>query len=292
MKLTFYQGEVPNFGDELNRILWDELIEPGFFDDDEAQLFLGVGSIIWNDFDPDAKKLVVGSGYGGYTDLPDVHDGNWQFCFVRGPRTAAFLGLDKQLAITDSAILTHFVGRPSTDKKFKASFMPHFQSIDRGNWEQACMLAGIHFIDPRDDVKVILDAIEQSELIISEAMHGAILADTLRTPWLAVEPLASLHRHKWYDWSESLEMTLEFRSMPASSLRDFWAKTTGGTGLGKKSQIAERILAFTRNYFIKDAASRLNKLSEETGFLSDEAVFKTKAHQALEALSTIAPVKV
>ncbi|WP_062267596.1 polysaccharide pyruvyl transferase family protein [Endozoicomonas arenosclerae] len=292
MKLTFYRGEVPNFGDELNSILWDELIEPGFFNDDESQLFLGVGSIIWNDFNPRAKKLVVGSGYGGYTDLPDVHDGNWQFSFVRGPRTAALLGLDKNLAITDSAILTHFADIPSTEKRFKASFMPHFQSIERGNWKQACELADIHFIDPRDDVKKILNDIQQSELVISEAMHGAILADTLRTPWLAVEPLASQHRNKWYDWSESLEMTLEFKPMPASSIRDFWAKVTGGTGLGRKSQIAERVLAFTQDYFVKDAASRLNRLSKETGFLSDEAIFKSKAHQALEALSTIAPVKV
>ncbi|KEQ18497.1 polysaccharide pyruvyl transferase family protein [Endozoicomonas numazuensis] len=292
MKLTYYRGEVPNFGDELNSILWDELIEPGFFNDDDSQLFLGVGSIIWNDFNPAAKKLVVGSGYGGYTDLPDVHDGNWQFCFVRGPRTASRLGLEQNLAITDSAILTHFVARPSMEKKFKASFMPHFQSIERGNWERACELAGIHFIDPRAEVRKVLDDIQQSELLISEAMHGAILADTLRTPWLAVEPLASLHRNKWYDWSESLGMTLEFRSMPVSSIRDLWAKTAGGTGLGRKSQLAERVLSFTQHYFVKDAASRLSHLSKESGFLSNEATFKSRAHQAIDALSTVAPVKV
>ena len=138
MKLTYFSGHVPNFGDELNKYMWDSLVSPGFFDEDESKLFLGVGSILWDDYPKKSKKIVMGSGYGGYTAKPDIHDGSWDVAFVRGPRTALELNLDPNLAITDSAILTHFMGLPKYEKTHKISFMPHYESIPRGNWKSVC----------------------------------------------------------------------------------------------------------------------------------------------------------
>lgn len=84
MKMFAYRGKHENFGDELNHWLWERLL-PGFFDDDESQLFLGIGSILYDNFDPNMQKIVFGSGYGGYTNPPKV-DRNWTFYFVRGRR--------------------------------------------------------------------------------------------------------------------------------------------------------------------------------------------------------------
>jgi succinoglycan biosynthesis protein ExoV len=74
MKLTYFQGRAPNFGDELNSFMWAELLPPGFFDEDPAELFLGIGSIIFDTYPANARKYVMGSGFAGYSNAPDLND--------------------------------------------------------------------------------------------------------------------------------------------------------------------------------------------------------------------------
>lgn len=292
MKLTFYKGDIPNFGDDLNNILWDALIAPGFFDENEDELFLGVGSILWDYLPKKSKKIVMGSGYGGYSGKPNLHDGSWDVAFVRGPRTAKTLNLDPKLAITDAAILTRFINLSDQQKKYKVSFMPHWQSIPRGNWEKVCRNAGIRYIDPTDpNVMASLEAIQQTELLITEAMHGAILADTLRVPWVAMEPIFPLHRDKWLDWSESMSLKLEFNNLPSSSIKDFWSKTTGNQGMGKRSVQIGRLLSFTDSFFIDNTSEKLLLLAKNNGQMSSEKVFINKSEMALEKLSQFCKVK-
>jgi hypothetical protein len=40
-------------------------------------------------------------------------------------------------------------------------------------------------------------------------MHGAIIADTFRVPWVPISTRPSINTFKWLDWSES--MGLEYR---------------------------------------------------------------------------------
>ncbi|WP_165727343.1 polysaccharide pyruvyl transferase family protein [Pseudoalteromonas sp. 31A1] len=285
MKLTFYKGNIPNFGDDLNNIMWDALLAPGFFDDKEDELFLGIGSILWDSYPKKTNKIVMGSGFGGYTDIPNLHGGNWDVAFVRGPRTAKALNLDPKLAITDAAILTRFMNLPVQAKKYKVSFMPHWQSISRGNWQSVCEQAGINYIDPTDpNVMHSLQSIQQTELLITEAMHGAILADTLRVPWLALEPIFPLHRNKWFDWSESMSINLKFNDMPSSSIKDFWSLKTGNQGMGKRSVQLGKLLSFTDPYFIDRAAEKLIMLAKNHGQMSKENIFIDKSDMALEKL--------
>lgn len=293
MKLTYFSGHAPNFGDELNKYMWDSLVSPGFFDEDDSKLFLGIGSILWDHFPKEPKKIVMGSGYGGYTPKPDIHDGSWEVAFVRGPRTAADLNLDPSLAITDAAILTHFMSLPKYSKSHKISFMPHYESIPRGNWERVCQNAGINYIDPTNpDVISSLAELSKSELLITEAMHGAILADTLRVPWVALEPILTVHRNKWYDWSESLNINLRFKKMPSSTVKDTWSHITGKKGLGSKSQKVAKLLSFTDKYYVDAAGEKLLRLAQDSGQLSDSKIFKLKADMALNKLSEYCNLKI
>ena len=221
MKLYYYRGETPNFGDELNPWLLPRVF-PDFFDDDESELFLGIGSVLFDTHSAEARKIVFGSGFGGYTKVP-ILDDRWRIVCVRGPRTAKLLGLDESRVAGDAAILTNLFRQKPIALPGSISFMPHFQSIPRGHWKAACQLAGIRFIDPRNPVETILREIETSRVVISEAMHGAIVADALRVPWVPILPFDRTHWMKWHDWAEALDLNLTPRRLAPSSIREAYS---------------------------------------------------------------------
>jgi succinoglycan biosynthesis protein ExoV len=229
-KLYYFRGKKPNFGDELNPWLWPRLI-PGFLHDDDDDLFLGIGTLL-NDGVPNApRKIVFGSGYG-YGNPPRVDARDWRFLCVRGPVTAKMLGLPEDLAICDPAILLRRLPWPNEPKQFPVSFMPHWESLDRGNWPVACALSGIHFIDPTAPIEQVISDIRASELIISEAMHGAIVADAMRVPWIAVQPQLHMHAPKWLDWCASIQLSHDPETLSSSGYAE--SITAGYRRLRKK----------------------------------------------------------
>jgi hypothetical protein len=210
VQLRYWRGAVPNFGDELNAWLWPKLL-PAFFDADERELFLGIGSILFHDYPSTAQKVVFGAGYGGYTPPPRI-DHTWTFYFVRGPRTAQVLGLDPRLALGDAALLVRLIPDElplPASLPSGVAYMPHWDSAGSGTWEQLAVRAGMRYIDPRWPVERVIAAIRSCELLVSEAMHGAIVADALRIPWIPFLP-HPIHRFKWYDFAESLGVELTF----------------------------------------------------------------------------------
>lgn len=201
---------MPNFGDELNVWLWPKLL-PGFFDEDERELFLGIGSILFHDYPREAIKIVFGSGYGGYTPPPRV-DESWKFYFVRGPRTAHALGLEPGLAAGDAAMLLRLIPEALPARETRGlgtAYMPHWDSAVSEQWEMLAARAGLAYIDPRWPVDRVLAAIRSCDLLVTEAMHGAIVADALRVPWIPVLP-HPVHRFKWYDFAEALGIEIAF----------------------------------------------------------------------------------
>jgi succinoglycan biosynthesis protein ExoV len=204
--MYFYRGKVPNFGDELNTWLLPKIF-PNFFDEDERTVFLGIGSILF-DFHPRrSQKIVFGSGYGGYTAMPEIDD-TWKFYCVRGPRTAAAFDLTLDKVAGDSAILISRHYKRKAAKPAGFAFMPHFETLEHGNWAAACEMAGVRLIDPRDPIEQVLAALDESEVLITEAMHGAIVADAIRVPWIPVYPFHRSHHMKWFDWAEALDLKL------------------------------------------------------------------------------------
>jgi succinoglycan biosynthesis protein ExoV len=222
-----WKGAAPNFGDELNAILWPHLL-PNFFDNNPDTHFLGIGSVLDGRHPADQLKLVAGAGYGGYEAKPMLDD-TWLFHWVRGPRTAAALGLPRVLGLGDPAVLLPLAlpnhGHPQGGTDI--GFMPHFESIARGTWQQAAAAAGIILIDPRDNPLTVLDSIRRCKLLLSEALHGVIVADALRVPWVAVRPLAAINRAKWQDWSDTMDLTVRPQQrLPASSASE-WVEARG-----------------------------------------------------------------
>lgn len=206
MRLFYYQDPEGNFGDDLNAWLWPRLI-PDLLDDDDGTLFVAIGSILDRRIPQEPQKVVFGTGVG-YGLLP-VLDERWQIWCVRGPLTARALGLPARFAVTDPAALVRTVRTTPAAISHPVSFIPHFRSPRRAEvaglyLDKLCASIGVNYIDPRKGVEHVLAAIESSEMVLAEAMHGAIVADALRIPWVPVQLYDQILNLKWHDWCGSL----------------------------------------------------------------------------------------
>ena len=102
MKLQHCHLPVGNFGDDLNPLLWRETFGPMTRAPASVELW-GVGTLLQNLPDSGAPKLVLGTGGGAKRRKPG--SSLWDIRWVRGPMTAARLGLPKKKGLGDSAIL-------------------------------------------------------------------------------------------------------------------------------------------------------------------------------------------
>jgi succinoglycan biosynthesis protein ExoV len=287
VKLTYFRNAPSNFGDEINAVMWRQLLPEDFLDEEAGELFLGIGSILWDHLPRAPLKHVMGSGFGGYTAPPDVHDGSWNVVWLRGPVTAARLRLDPRLAICDSAILLRATALPPAEAGAGTVFMPHFESAARGDWQRACALAGIDYLDPRDEVEALLARIRGARLMITEAMHGAIVADALRVPWIGVVPFFPQHRAKWEDWAMSLDIALRPATLPPSNLLESYTLVTGKPGKGRRSRglFTAWPTAPVNAALVHRAARHLRRLAEtvEPQLSADTAIIRA-TERSLEAL--------
>ena len=207
MKLYYFNAPDGNFGDDLNPWLFQKLLS-NLIDDNSKHLLIGVGTLL-NHRIPTAEKVTVfGSGHG-YGQKPNMH-ANWHFSCVRGPRTAEVLGLPAATAITDAAMLTPLFFTDQLPKQYRTAFMPHCLSAKLGDWQRICQDIGIHFIDPRQPFLQVFAQIKQTEHLLTEAMHGAILADAFRVPWSPVKAYPHISEFKWQDWLDSVEVNASF----------------------------------------------------------------------------------
>ena len=124
------------------------------------------------------------------------------------------------LAITDPAILVRRFVENDWNPRGKTIFIPHFESLDLGDWNAVCKLADITLVDPCGPIEEVMSSIKEARLVITEAMHGAIVADALRVPWIPVRPLMKKNQQKWFDWFESVGLSCEPASLPPSTAEE------------------------------------------------------------------------
>ncbi|MBW4557081.1 MAG: polysaccharide pyruvyl transferase family protein [Trichormus sp. ATA11-4-KO1] len=208
MKLYYFRFPhgISNFGDNLNPWIWERLL-PGMFDQDQTITFVGIGSLL-NEYIPKAQKTVVfGSGVGYGKGLPKI-DESWKIYCVRGKLSAKALGVASELAVTDSAVLIRRLYQHNSSKVSQFAFMPHIDHAIIGDttWKFICEQARIAYIDPRWPIEQVLSAISQTEVLLAEAMHGAIIADALRVPWIPVLTSSKILPFKWHDWCSSIDV--------------------------------------------------------------------------------------
>jgi succinoglycan biosynthesis protein ExoV len=207
MKLIYFKADKGNFGDDLNPYIFEKLF--GNYNDysDEIDL-VGIGSIIDSRLENDRKKVVFGSGLRDITFKFD--NTKYDFKFVRGPLSAKLLGVSDWIA--DSAyLLTLLRSDVKKEKKYKVSYMPYFKLVNVYNWSLFERITGIHIILPTDAVDKVIKEIQESNVLYTTAMHGAIVADIYRVPWKRIKIVhpsetSFFSEFKWLDWMLSIDI--------------------------------------------------------------------------------------
>jgi hypothetical protein len=214
MKLVYYRKQVPNFGDDLNASLWKGLA-PALFDDNTEVGFVGIGTIIGMPCGP-LKRLHVFSTGIGYDRLETWRDKQVEYWCVRGPVSARMLDLPADRAITDGAILTPLVdGFPKAATGTGGTLViPHFQTLDHPGWPEVARLTGYELLDPRADPHAVIASIAGAKLVLTESLHGAILADVYGIPWIAFATSKNFGITKWVDWTHSLGLNFDLTAIP------------------------------------------------------------------------------
>jgi succinoglycan biosynthesis protein ExoV len=208
MRLYYFKDPHGNFGDDLNPWLWNQLW-PEMQHGAQDEWFVGIGTLINHRLPLEPIKHVFGSGFG-YGRQPPIDD-RWVFHAVRGYETARALRLPRDTVITDAAVLIRTVYRPPTTSTrrglgFGFGFMPHCLSSRMYDWASVCAELGFRYIDARWDVNRVLHEMVQCEVVMCEAMHGAIVADSLRIPWIPISCYEYISAFKWRDWLSTLEL--------------------------------------------------------------------------------------
>ncbi len=308
MKLFYYETRSPfkNFGDELNPWLWPKLLPE--LDDRPDTLFVGIGTLL-NDATPrlvnQAKRVVffsTGAGYG--RSLRFQPPSNWQIYCVRGPLSAQRLNLPVSVAITDGAALLkrHFTPVSESKRRYAVSYMPHFRHGSRHLFEAVCKRSGIHYIDPVGKIETVISEISQSKLLISEAMHGAIVADTLRVPWIPVRTSPKILPFKWRDWCASVQVPYRYHiikgTLPLSrdslqhSIRPFMQGQSSIVELFDGFRMSSSVLSgqpFEK--IVEETLERLSiqlvSISLKSPFLSSDRTLETLVDRLEESLDKL-----
>jgi succinoglycan biosynthesis protein ExoV len=213
--MTLGYVDVPNFGDALNPYIFNCYL-PGFFDGEPGRVLMGIGSILgFEQFEEAPKKIVFSSGYAPGYAAPPIIDHTYDVFCVRGPLTARKLDLNPNLAVTDGAGLLRFMDHEPVEKTHSYTYIPHKSTEKLYDWPRVCRETGINYVSPESGVEYVLGEIRRSKVVLAEAMHAAIVADTFRIPWVPVVTNARINEFKWRDWTSSLDIDYEPQRIPS-----------------------------------------------------------------------------
>lgn len=217
MILEYCRTKTYNFGDDLNPWLWPRLLGDELLSRDDGIYLVGIGTLLTSKRLKvqlkEAQEIIIFSS-GTWDDRAPALPENCKVYGVRGPRTAARLGLAADKAIGDGAYLLRKVELPDAEQTHDIGFMPHHRSEQYLDWQPLCDQLGIKFISAIQPVDECLAKLRSCKRLITEAMHGAIVADAMRVPWTPVSFSPLFREDKWHDFSESMQLTLDFHHLP------------------------------------------------------------------------------
>lgn len=272
---------VRNFGDDINPALMSRFINKDILASDEIAVF-GIGTIL-NDKNIKnnahyARKVIFSSGVG-YGKLETKLDDTWDVACVRGPGSAKALGVGSDKAIADGAILLSEIYSMPSSKRSRPLFIPHVNShLSTGRLLSATAdKLDMDYLSPGCDADEFIHAVAAAPFVVTEAMHGAILADTMRVPWLPVS-LHEFHEFKWRDWMDSME--LNGGTVHSLSPR-CWDSREGG----QPTSIVQKLYKRGKGQVLKRNLRRV--IATQAPLLSQPHVIESKKQALLDVVDEI-----
>lgn len=190
----------PNFGDDLNPLLFEFAIGAGcrFETDRNAAHILGMGSILEK---ASASSIICGSGFLNPPLRPVPVAG--KVLAVRGQLSRSALDTDDDVVLGDPAVLVSEMFTTIEPKTYRFGLIPHVRSVAR--WRQRNGKQ-IRLIDPAASPFDVVRDIARCEVVLSQSLHGLIVADALNIPNVWIAPSAEMvgGRFKFDDYFSTI----------------------------------------------------------------------------------------
>lgn len=211
IKRDKYSGDIKpnNFGDELNfnflPILFDKEVIPT--DVKFLKNYAFLGSILNDEF-INSETEIWGTGIQNINNK--LLNKPKKVYAVRGPLTRQYLirkGVKCPEIYGDPALLLPEVYNPKIVKKYKIGIIPHWQTKSINKYkilkDKNVLLIDFHNYEKWTDV---IDQILSCEYIVSESLHGLIIAEAYNIPnlWINID-LGNKYDIKFHDFFLSLK---------------------------------------------------------------------------------------
>ena len=205
---VFYHLGRANFGDDINEYFFTELSGVKFkWGSTDAPHILGIGSIAEKVTE---KSIVVGSGFIKPVDFKvPIPSG---IVSVRGVLSQQIFGCDLKY-LGDPVSIINEIYKPVVDKKFRCGIIPHVSELKV--YENLKLPDGVTIINPADGPMSVVDKVVECENIISQSLHGLIVADAYGVPNVWVEPskkmVGGLFKFQdYYSTTEQVKKPIKF----------------------------------------------------------------------------------
>lgn len=303
---AIYPAGSDNVGDELNRWLWPALLGDLSPEGTDGAVLLGIGTLLNREFclrlDGAHRINVLGTG-AGY-GLPPLPDERWHYYAVRGPRSAKAMGLPSEQAVADAAYLLATLDWASwapASAAGKIVVVPHHRSLRLVDWSAICERAGLTFLSPLLPAELFMRELASADLVLAEAMHGAILADILRVPWVPFSFGGQFNPDKWYDWAEAFAVSLQVTELAGFYETARFAETKGmlqhggqwlkvklhRRGIGKRKWRTLTPPGWPFKRAEAGLVEALRKLSTRSGQLTEEHIFRSRVAQLYRCVNQL-----
>ena len=198
-----------NWGDELNYYFLQNIMDKRLVEYKKTgtRNYSFIGSILNNRY-VNEHTVIWGAGVQEAAEPLGVKPE--KVCAVRGPLTRKYLmdnGVKCPEIYGDPSLLIPYYYYPVVEKKYKVGFIPHWSSIKDPRAEEFASKPGVHMIKMSgySNWKQVINEILSCECIVSESLHGLIMAEAYGIPniWADVT-LGGRYDIKFHDFFLSI----------------------------------------------------------------------------------------
>jgi pyruvyltransferase len=178
----FWHIGTPNFGDDINPSFFEKIsgVPVRLEVNQKNPHFLGMGSILERAIE---SSVVLGSGFIAQPAAPVNLPG--RLIAVRGKLSRAAIQNCPEVLLGDPMVLLSQIYIAPHIKINRIGLVPHVSQV---NEFKRLAPAGVVIIDPAAEPWSVIRSIAECSYIISQSLHGLIVADALEIPNLWIKP--------------------------------------------------------------------------------------------------------